>query len=109
MGDIDTLAAELKNLLVGVGKDIYARFNQEDKEDLLDYTKNVAMLSIQLQREVDPAKRERTLDNLETFRNAIQLMIVRYELIAANNIEKASLEGLKVAADVIIKVLIAAV
>ena len=108
MADVDVLADELETLFVGVGRNIVSRFEQEDKDDLAEYAKNIATLTFELKTTTDPAKRRQITDNIATFSNAANLMIARYEIIAANQLEKASVAALKVAVDVVIKVLLAA-
>jgi hypothetical protein len=108
MADIDVLAGELETLFLGVGRSIVDRFEQEDKDDLADYAKNIATLTFELRTTTDPAGRRQITDNIATFSNAANLMVARYEIIAAGQLEKASLAALKIAVDVVTKVLIAA-
>jgi hypothetical protein len=107
MANVDALGKEIGALLVGVGKDIHARFTDEDKADLENYSKNVAALTLRLHTETDPHARARIQDNLDTFLNATRLMIARYELIAANAAERAAVAALKLAAGAILKVVLA--
>jgi predicted GIY-YIG superfamily endonuclease len=109
MADIDTLGIEIGKLFTGVAKDIYARFTQEDKDDLEAYAKNVARLTLKLATEQDPAKKAAIDDNLKTFQNATLLMIARYEIIAASSVEKASVAALKLTIEAVIKIVIASV
>jgi len=104
MGDINALAGEIANLFVGVGKDIYARFTQNDKDELARYAGNIAALALKLRTEPDPVKRAQILDNLHTYENAAKLMKARYEIIAASALEKTSLAALDLAISAIIKI-----
>jgi hypothetical protein len=109
VADIDALTSEIGRLFTGVAKDIYARFTQQDKDDLEAYAKNVARLTLKLAAEQEPAKKATIADNLQTFKNAIVLMVARYEIVAASSVEKAAVEALKVAVDVVVKIVVAAV
>jgi hypothetical protein len=108
MSDVNALAGEIGSLFIGVAKDIYAKFKQEDKDDLAAYAKNVAALAIKLKTEQDPAKRAAITDNLNTYQNAALLMIARYEIVAANSLEKAGVAALNLVAGVIVKIILAA-
>jgi len=108
MAEVDVLATELETLFMGVGRSIVARFEQEDKDDLAEYAKNIATLTFELKTTTDPAQRRQITDNIATFSNAANLMVARYEIIAASQLEKASVAALKLTVDVITKVLIAA-
>lgn len=95
MSDLDNLAGEIGKLFTGVARDIYGEFKQDDKDALAAYATNVAALTIKLQGEHDPAKRAQIVDNLKTYENATQLMIARYELVAATATEKAGMAALR--------------
>jgi hypothetical protein len=109
MANAEALGKEITTLLAGVGTGIYAKFSQEDKADLENYAKNVARLAVRLQTETDPAARVRIQDNLNTFLNAARLMLVRYELIAANAVEQAAVAALKLATETVLKLVLALV
>lgn len=108
MADIQALASEIGSLFLGVAKSIYGKFSQDDKDALTQYAKNVATLTAQLKIEKDPGRRAQIQDNLKTFENAMRLMVARYELIAANELEKAEIAALNIAISTLIKILIAA-
>jgi hypothetical protein len=104
MANVDTLGKEITALFVGVGNEIHAKFSHEDKEALESYAKNVARSSLKLQTENDPVAKARIKDNLNTFMNATRLMIARYEMIAANAVERAAVASLKLAAETLLKI-----
>jgi hypothetical protein len=109
MPDINALAGEIGRLFTGVANDVYGKFKQEDKDQLMTFAKNVAGLTVKLQAESDPAKRAEIIDNLRTYENATQLMVARYEIIAANALEKAGTAALKLVVETLIKIIVAAV
>jgi hypothetical protein len=107
MADVQALAGEISKLFVGVGKDIYAKFKEADKDELAKYATQVAALAVKLQLEQDPTKRAQIADNLRTFENAAKLMVARYEIMAATALEKASISALELAVTTIIKIVTA--
>lgn len=107
MSQLDDLAGEIGKLFVGVAKDIYGKFSTTDQEALAAYARNVAQLTLALPGTTDPAKKARIVDNLQTYANATLLMVARYELMAASGVEKAAVAGLKLAIEVVIKLVIA--
>jgi hypothetical protein len=108
MADIGTVAGEIGNLFVGVGEDIYGKFSQVDKAQLTAYANNVAQLTLQLAQETDPAKKAKIVDNLNTYANAARLMVAKYEIMAATELEMAAVAALSIAVQALIKILIAA-
>lgn len=108
MAEFAGLAETIRELFVGVGKDIYGKFSQADKAALEQYAANVARLTISLAATTDPVAKAQTIDNLKTYENAARLMVARYEIVAATELEKASLAALSLVVDALVKIAIAA-
>jgi hypothetical protein len=102
------LADEVRDLFVGVAKDIYGKFSSGDKAALEQYSRNVAQLTLKLATTSDPAAKARIVDNLKSYANATQLMVARYEIVAANEVEKAAAAALNLAVSALVKIVIAA-
>ncbi len=108
MADAAELAKQVEQLLVGVAGDIYNKFNDNDKASVTKYAGQVADLTLRRASEGDPAKQAAFDDDLQTYKNAMQLMLARYEIAVATDVEAAALKALKLAVETIVKLIIVA-
>ncbi len=109
MADVAELAKQVEQLLVGVAGNIYNKFNAEDKANVSKYAGQVADLTLKRAAEGDPAKQAVIDDDLQTYKNAMQFMLARYEIAVASDVEAAALKALKLAVETIVKLIIVAV
>ncbi len=99
---------ELLGLLKGAAGNVLKEFTPEDKQDLETYGRALAQALISRGRTTDPAQIA-TLDRqIGNYKNAIQLMADKYLLAANDEASKALMAGLKLVAEKVIGVVLAA-
>src|SRR5262245_37270588 len=106
MSDVHELGEQILGLFKSSLQRVHERLSAEDQQNLVKYSHGIAKRTLELRRNPNPAEQAKLRSEIDGFSGAIALMTDRYLLLLNHEAEKVILQGVKVTANWLVKIVV---